>query len=590
MKLRNKMVLANFLFFILPFMIIGFFVVDQYRQSALDKATEQTKGTIERVKTRAEEMLDVVIAASSRLMLDSDLETIVTTRYQNTFDVVDAYREYEKFRSYYTDFNPEISRIKLYVDNPTLLNNWEFLPIDEETKKSFWFEKAQEQSGLIGWYYFQDVTRNRNSMLSLVRGVYFPSTKTFGVQVMDVNTNLLDSMLRQENTETLLADANGVIVASNRASLIGRKIEVTHLGPKAASLTPGTYDMTVDGHKSKVLVDEFMPDKSFTGLRIMTVSPIESIVREANHISRTGLQIISVAAVLALILIYLICTMLTKRLLNFSRQISRVSMGNFNVALEVDGNDEIGQITRQFNQMVANIRELMEEVKRSHEQTNELERKQSEIRLKMLASQINPHFLYNALESIRMKAHLKGEKEISQAVKMLGKLMRKNLEIKGQEISLKDEIEIVRCYLEIQKFRHDSRLEYDIEIEPGAERVLLLPLLIQPLVENSVIHGLERHFGGGKVAVRAHLEDGGLTVTVEDNGIGFSPEKLEAVRQSLAEQEAERIGLNNIQQRLRLTYGSRSELRIESNMQGTNVSFWIPLKEGIAHVQSADRR
>lgn len=584
MKLRNKMVLSNFLFFLLPFMIIGFFVVDQYRQSAIDKATEQTKSTIERVKMRTDETLGVVIAASSRLMLDNDLETIVTTRYQNTIDVVDAYREYEKFRSYYTDFNPEISRIKLYVDNPTLLNNWEFLPIEKDTETSFWYQAARKQSGLIGWYYFPDVTRNANSMLSLVRSVYFAESRTFGVQVMDVNTNLLNSMLRQEDTETVLADGNGVIVASNRDSMIGRKIQDTHLGPDAVDLKPGTYDLDVDGHKSKVFVDEFTPDKSFSGLRIMTVSPIESIVREANRINRTGLLIISVAAVLALILIYFICTLLTKRLLNFSRQINRVSMGNFNVALALDGNDEIGQITRQFNQMVANIRDLMEEVTKSHEQTNELERKQSEIKLKMLASQINPHFLYNALESIRMKAHLKGEKEISQAVKMLGKLMRKNLEIKGQEISLRDEIEIVRCYLEIQKFRHDDRIDYDIDVEPGAERVTLLPLLVQPLVENSVIHGLERHFDGGKVAVRARLEDGGLTVTVEDNGVGFSKEKLEAVRQSLAEQEAERIGLNNIQQRLRLTYGSRSELRIESSQQGTRVSFRIPLTEGIAHV------
>jgi two-component system sensor histidine kinase YesM len=84
--------------------------------------------------------------------------------------------------------------------------------------------------------------------------------------------------------------------------------------------------------------------------------------------------------------------------------------------------------------------------------------------------------------------------------------------------------------------------------------------------------------------------DGGLAVAVEDNGVGFSPEKLKSVRQSLAEQEAERIGLNNIQQRLKLTYGSRSELRIESNQKGSSVSFWIPLTEGYEYVQSADRR
>jgi two-component system sensor histidine kinase YesM len=589
MKLRNKMVVSYVLFFILPFMVIGFFVVQQYRQSALDKAIEQMESTMERVMMRTNEILNVAISLSNRLTLDTDLANVATARYSETSAVVDAYRNYKTFRSY-LDFNPQISRIKLYADNPTLLNNWELIPLDADTKNSFWYRATLAKVGQIGWYYFPSESRNSNSMLSLVRSVYFQEKRVFGMLEIDLNTGLLNASLEQEDAQTILADEKGFIVASNRPDLIGKVLRDTRFGNELAALAPGTYGRTIEGRKSKALIGEFTPDRSYTPLRIISVFPVESIVKEANRISSTGFKIIGMVTLISLILIYFICTVLTKRLLLFNRQIQKVSMGNFVAAVTVGGNDEIGQISRQFNQMVVNIRELMEELNRSHEITSGLERKQNEIKLKMLASQINPHFLYNALESIRMKAHLHGQKEIAQTVKLLGRLMRKKLEIKGKEIDLAEEIEIIRCYLEIQKFRHDDRLNYEIDIDPAVERLKIMPLLIQPLVENAVIHGLEKQSAGGKIKVGVLLVGTDLEVVVADNGVGFAGTKLEEVRESLRQQDADRIGLHNIQQRLLLTYGEASRLRIDSeNGKGTRVSFRIPV-EGSAYVQSADCR
>lgn len=583
MKLRNKIVLAYVLFFLMPIMIIGFFVVEEYRQSALDKATEQTVNTLERVKQRTGDVLSVAIDMSNRLSVDSDLEDIATTRYARTSDIVDAYRDYTTFRTY-LDFNPEISRIKLYTNNPTLLNNWEFFPLDRTVEDSDWYRSAIDHAGQIGWFYYPSVTRTQRDMLSLVRSIYFQSSRSFGLLAIDINTNLLNAMLGQEDSETVLADENGYIFASNRPDMLGKRLADTHLGEELAELEPGTYERKIDGQQSKILIDVFQPQISYNRLKVVSVFSIESIVKEANRISATGFGIIAVTTMIALLLIYLICTVLTKRLLHFNRQISRVSIGNFNTVLTVDGNDEIGQISRQFNQMVASIRDLMEEVNRSHEQTSELERKQSEIKLKMLASQINPHFLFNALESVRMKAHMKGEKEIAQTVKQLGRLMRKNLEIKGREISLDDELDIIRSYLEIQKFRHDDRLSYEIEVEPGLGGTRIMPLLIQPLVENAVIHGLERRQDGGAVKVRICREQEYLSVTVSDNGVGIPEARLAEIRQSLDDQDADRIGLHNIQQRLLITYGPAAGLYIDSDgRQGTRVLFRIPL-EGNADV------
>ncbi|WP_158630017.1 sensor histidine kinase [Cohnella sp. AR92] len=578
MKLRNKMVLSYILFFILPFIIVGFFVVREYRDSALLKAKEQIESSIDRIKIRTNETLDIAINLSSRLSLDSDMEQIATTRYQNRNDVVEAYRDFTTFRMF-LDFNPEISQIKLFMDNPTLLNNWEFFPVDAALKNTFWYHSALEHSGLIGWYYFPNETRTRGNLLSLVRSVYFQEERSFGVLAVDVNTEYLNSMLRQENADTLLTDEQGFVVASNRTGMTGKLLKDTSLGAELSDKEPGSYEMTIDGVESKVIIDKLTPDKSYSSLTIITIYSVDSIVKEANRINVLGVQVISIFVVLSILMIYFIFAVITKRLLKFSRQISKVSMGNFNAAIAVDGKDEIGQISRQFNQMVVNIRELMDEVTESHQHASELERKQNEIKLKMLASQINPHFLYNALESIRMKAHLNGEKEISQAVKMLGKLLRKNLEITGQMIALKDEMEISRAYLEIQKFRHEERLNYELRLEPGTEEIRLLPLLVQPLVENSVVHGLERSTDSGTVKISARIDGEHLEVAVADNGIGMSADKLEQLRHALGQQESERIGLHNVHQRLLMTYGEEAGLLLESEPgEGTTIRFRIPLE------------
>jgi len=589
MKLRNKMVWSYMLFFILPFMIVGLFVVQEFRQTALTRATEQSENTVERVKSRVQEMLGVPMMLSNQLSLDTDLEDVATTRYNDVFQVVDAYWSYTKFKVF-LDFNSEITRVKVYADNPTLIDNWEFTPLDNKTREAFWYQSAIGQTGRFGWFYFQNESRSTASKLSLVRSVYFQESRTIGLLQIDVNTNEINGILKQEEPEIALMDERGVVVASNRQGMTGKKLEDLDWGAQVAELDPGKYELAVNGIGSKVIVDSLKPENSYNGLKIVSVFPVESIMKEANRISTLGFQILSVAFVLSLVLIYSICTVLTNRLLKFSKQINKVSMGNFNTELDVDGSDEIGQIKRQFNQMVGNIRELVDEVQSSHEQTRNLERKQNEIKLKMLASQINPHFLYNALESIRMKAHMKGEKEISQTVKMLGKLMRKNLELTGREISLAEEFEILRCYLEIQKFRHEDRLSYELRLDPAVEKATLLPLLIQPLVENSVVHGLERAIGGGTVVVTAFREGEELRVIVEDDGIGMSAGKREEVLRSLTDQNADRIGLHNIQQRLLMTYGERSGLRIDSEPDaGTRISFSIPLEGKAENVSSHDR-
>jgi two-component system sensor histidine kinase YesM len=214
-------------------------------------------------------------------------------------------------------------------------------------------------------------------------------------------------------------------------------------------------------------------------------------------------------------------------------------------------------------------------------QKEQLFSRQKEMQLKILSNQINPHFLYNTLETIRMMAMEKNEKEIAATIKMLSRLLRQSLSAHEQTIPLEKEIELVRNYLAIQKLRFGSRIDYSIHMEADSGGCSILPLLVQPLVENSIIHGLETKPGGGYIWITVATKDKALSIEVSDNGTGMQPEHLEKLRGDLAlgEDSADgRIGLVNVNRRIQLYYGGGFGLSVGERAEGgITVRMVIPI-------------
>lgn len=580
MRIRNKLIVSFVIVVFVPVAIVGVFLTSELRKFAFDSALEQACQNVERVKKRVTETINVADDLSYRLSYDQRLKNVVNRRYESVYDVFVAYRGYPDLQQAVQMYK-EIANIRFYSDNETMLNNWQFIHPSPEIEQADWYINARSRIGLIQWDYITD-ERDQRQYLSLIRGVDLGSKDNRGVLVINVNADMLNTILTQEAFDTFIVDGKNHIVASNLPELYGKSLAEIQDERGVIYNPKGSYESVINNKASKVLIEPLSTEPGANGLRIISIFGIESIVQEANRINRLAMTVILVSLLLALLLIYGFSHLISNRLLRLSKHITKVGSGNLGVAMEIDGNDEIGQLARQFNAMVASINELMRKVQESNRQKRLLEQKQSEIKFKMMASQINPHFLFNALESIRMEAHIKGEAEIARVVRLLGKLMRSNLEVGSGMTTIREELDMVLCYLDIQKFRYEERLAFAVQADAEAAAVRIPPLIIQPLVENAVIHGMDQKQGGTTVSVKVTAADGSVRISVEDDGVGIEPGRLAAIRALLEaeeEQEGERVGLKNVHVRLQLTYGREAGLRIESERnRGTRIHFCIPLR------------
>ena len=579
MKMKKKLAITFISAAVLPLLLSGLFLTGKLREIVINNASVQLSNNVDRVRKRTEELIKVPLNISYQLTMDNRMKRVATQKYGSYAEVIQAYREYTDIRDYIQLYK-EISSIRVYVFNSGALNNWEFIQPDRTVLAEAWYKESIEQKGLTGWNLIKD-ERNGTDQLSLIRSFPLNSLGDKGVLVINVDKQQLRSILDQETFTTLIVDDRNRVVGSNRAEFFGKNLSEIDREKKILSRQEGSYNTVVNGKSSKVVIANLNPENSWNGLRIVSIFSVSEITREANQVIRLGTVVITVSLVFAVLLIYYSASLISRRLLRLSKHMSKVGAGSWEAYIHIDSKDEVGLLSKQFNTLVRSVKDLVQEVQETNHQKNLIIQRQSEMKFKMLASQIHPHFLFNSLESIRMEAHIRRQDDIADAVWLLSTLLRSSLEAGNGNIPLREELERVRCYLEMQKFRYEDRLEYRLTVDPDLEELSVPPMIIQPLVENSVLHGLDYREEGAVITVEIKKMRKGAQVQVSDNGAGFAPERLAEIRaeldESVHEQESKRIGMRNVNDRLVLLYGKSSVLRIESELgTGTTITFFIP--------------
>ncbi|MGY5345805.1 cache domain-containing protein [Paenibacillus glucanolyticus] len=226
MKIRNKLILSFVVVVFVPVAIVGIFLTGELRKFALNNALEQAYQNVDRIKKRSTEVINVADDLSYRLSYDERLKNVANRQYESVYDVFVAYREYPDLQQAIRMYK-EISNIRFYSDNPTMLNNWEFIYPEGEIRRTEWYRRAEDNIGVIYWDYVRD-ERDQKVYLSLIKGVDLGSKDNLGVLVINVNTGLLNTILSQETFDTIIVDSKNNIVAANRPELYGKTLAEIH--------------------------------------------------------------------------------------------------------------------------------------------------------------------------------------------------------------------------------------------------------------------------------------------------------------------------------------------------------------------------
>ena len=384
---------------------------------------------------------------------------------------------------------------------------------------------------------------------------------------------------------TLLFDRDGRLIASNTENGM-------------SGVDPGALlaaeDRSVElGGQSYVLVKQH---SEISGWTLLILTPVEAITKGIYVLRAAVLASAAVGSVLFILLSLLLSTAITRPILRLIKSMRSVRFGELKPAEQMSATAEISELVHTYNRMVESMRELIRLV-------YEKELMQNRAELKALQAQIHPHFLYNTLEALYWSLLEKNEDELAEYVVALSELFRYTITGLNREewVTLSEELEQVRRYLLIMGMRFGDRLKWSIHSEMDDHRLLLPKLIIQPLVENAIQHGIENKLGSGlvKVTVKRSPQPECFDVVVEDDGAGMDEETLRKIREALDEGGAglkrkttSGYGIANVQQRLRLYFGDGaaglSLLAIESRKgQGTTVTLTIPIRTEVVEHEPA---
>ncbi|MCS7202032.1 MAG: sensor histidine kinase [Dictyoglomus sp.] len=576
-RMYEKLIISYILVSLIPILILGSFAIIHFRNFASESISREIYNNLETIKLKMEEMNDEAVNIANKLMIDQRLKELLLHRYKTPLEAYLKYSGYKDIENYKTLYAKTISHIRIYSENPTILENGIFYKATKDIRQQHWYKLAHRLNGFIRWeliYEYKDLyPQYYLSLVRLLRDVY---NEKFGVLVINLNKLEINKILRHQPFDTFVVNNEKLIVASSDDHLLNTKLEID------LKKILGKNDNFIyrNGKKYKA-IGIYLPltgdNKDFY---IVSMVPFDLIMGAPIRMQNFAIFIIIISFLASIFLIFIFSRSTSKRLSILTKAVREISHGSWDLDIPLEGRDEFAQLSEDIKNMAKNIKKLIEEVYIANIQKNELLLREKEIKLKLLTNQLNPHFLFNTLETLHMMAICNGQKDIADMVLKLGNILRKNIELKGNLVKLETELNLVRDYLEIQKYRF-GKINYKIETHVDPSRIYILPFLIQPIVENSIIHGLENKIDEGFIYVKVKKEEERLIISIEDNGVGMEKETLESLMSKLSkENNNEKIGLRNIWERIKLYYGEEYELKITSEKEkGTKVDIIIPYIE-----------
>ena len=548
------------------------------RTSVFDNAVVYTRTIVRQTNQNIDSYIDYMDNIVTMVSGSRDTQSFLYDKDEETLQISECrQRLVEQFRTILKSRN-DIRNIGLIQkDGNRLFNNGgqqknAYLDLDTQA----WYKNAitSNRSVLTSSHVQHVIRGERPWVITVSRGVrnFTGSGNREGVVFIDLNYSAISELCDQNSIGSkgyvFLLDQDGNVVYHPQQQQLYNELQTENI-----DLVMNTDKETLmDGSGDNARIYTISRSEK-TGWTVVGCTNVAELLKDSKKARSIYVLVAAILVVVALILSNFIARNITRPLQQLRDSMARVQEGDFGAAeVEVTSRNEVGSLTRSFNVMTSRIQELMKQNIYEQQQKRKSE-------LKALQSQINPHFLYNTLDSIIWMAEGKKNEEVVVMTASLARLLRQSISNEEEQVPIGQEVEYARSYLTIQKMRYKDKLEFQIQVDAQIMRVPIIKLVLQPLIENAIYHGLKYKEGKGLLIVRGYREGENAVLQIKDNGAGMDEQTLSHIfEKHKVNYRSNGVGVYNVQKRLQLYYGMDYGITYSSKQgEGTTASIVIPM-------------
>ncbi|OXS53505.1 hypothetical protein B1A99_29465 [Cohnella sp. CIP 111063] len=593
---KSKLFLSYILIVLIPVSISAAWIYNEVIVPMRGERLQLIDQTMSQLQATVNKEVDDLEKTGYLISTNIVLKKALLKRYYDQSELIDVMNtSIQSLLSWFASTHQDIGEFRFFTVNETLPESDFFLPISRYSGED-WFRTLQERIAKTypyweSWHIQRDYPYGKKSNQP-VYSLFYPINEDFAGETSYLELEINIDRFFSKSISMALSPSGGVFAVDWNGQLLSVPREFDESTKQRASRdafrqidlsVAGQGNIELNGVSYRYVIQPI--DRLHTSL--VGLLPHSEINRPWEKTRDAFLLLILLLAILLAILSFALAGLLIKKIVRIVGNVRKIQNGNFKVRIPVKGEDEIDLLALNINSMAGQIDDLINRVYKSQVSQKEAE-------LKALQAQINPHFLFNTLETLRMMAETEDQARLSDAIAALGNIMRYNI-YNGQEpITLETELEHIQDYLHIQNLLLNQRVSLECEIPESLMAFRIPNLLLQPLVENCIVHGMRGFSGRLTIRISAEgLPENLIRYEVRDNGKGISSERLDALRDRLSREPDQRpivareapgassragsIGLANVRDRIHYCYGSSATMEIDASPdKGTIVALILP--------------
>lgn len=576
-KIRTKLLLIYCFCVLIPIIFTDAIILYTVNSNYKENRKKDLTYVMERVKSNLTDTVESCILFTYNLYSDEKLNDFLSKQYQNNLDYYEDYTDMLRYNGLSYNYNyGRLYKIITYADNDTLINGGSIARL-ETAEDTDWYKAYVESGQDIFLYTYYDSDKKyipgtgTSRTISVIRKLdYFDKRGMTKILKVDLDyTNMLKDVLNEKIDGEIYIRNDEVVLFSNLPSASGmRKYEPAD----SVLLEDSTMSMTfpIGSQEWEIIIKA-------------KEIPFWLVLFENQWL----ITIVLFNIFLPTILIYFVGKSISQRLMLIDSYMVKVEKEQFELIDISEGEDEIGKLIKRFNLMVSRIKELIEVVFKGQAEKQALELAKKNAELKAVQSQVNPHYLFNTLESIRMRSLIKNENETANIIGELAVLFRKSMTWGDDYITVEKELGFIDNYIHIQRYRFGDKIKYYHYVMDECKKCLVPKLSISTFIENACIHGIETTEKEGVISLTITKDNEYLLVEISDNGKGMDESKLNELRRMISNADSKMLyetkstGVLNAYLRLMMYSDGNVKFDIDSKPEGgTDIVFRLPLVYG----------